>query len=226
MARKRDYVLKDEDVSSPNSKKETSDEKSPVQNFARRDLTKEFEGNSSGGDSIIEIVSEDDDARGHGGDYYDKAERLPVFKRASIGLTSLEIVQIIVGGDFDQRVKCKVKPVAVHHNVSFIIDLRHVELKDLGADDNGAWDISCPKQRFHCFREDGCISSICHTKDNGEGVITLRRQYGHHKATKKKKNVTFIRVISSAVDHNSVTFPFAVVQVCFHIDLFCIYLDF
>ena len=66
MARKRDcnfYVLKDEDVSSPNSKKQTSDEKSPVQNFARRDLTKEFERNSSGDDSIVEIVLEDDDAR-------------------------------------------------------------------------------------------------------------------------------------------------------------------
>lgn len=62
---------------------------------------------------------------------------------------------------------CKVKPVAVHHNVTFVIDLKYVALKDLGADDNGAWEISCPKQRFQIFREDGRIKSIHHTKDFG-----------------------------------------------------------
>ena len=83
------------------------------------------------------------------------------------------------------------KPVAVHHNVTFVIDLNNVALKDLGADDNGTWEISCPKQRFRISREDGRIKSICHTKDHGEGVITLRRQYAHHKATGRSWNPNY-----------------------------------
>ena len=83
------------------------------------------------------------------------------------------------------------KPVAVHHNVTIVIDLNNVALKDLGADDNGTWEISCPKQRFRISREDGSIKSICHTKDHGEGVITLRRQYAHHKATGRSWNPNY-----------------------------------
>lgn len=98
--------------------------------------------------------------------------------------------------------------MAVHHNVTFVIDLRYVALKDLRVDDNGEWEISCPKQRFQIFREDGRIKSIRHTKDYGEGIITLRRQYAHHKATKKEKNVIFTRIISSAFDEKGVAFPF------------------
>ena len=103
----------------------------------------------------------------------------------------------------------------------YLRDLKHVALKDLGADDNGAWQISCPKQRFQIFREDGHIKSIRRTKDYGEGIITLRRQYAHHKATKKERNVIFTRIISSAFDEKGLAFRFAVVQVCFHIHIFC-----
>ena len=65
-----------------------------------------------------------------------------MFKRLSNGLTSLELVQIIVGKRFDQKSLCKVKPEGVAHNATFIVDLNHVSLKDLGADDNGAWNIN------------------------------------------------------------------------------------
>ena len=136
--------------------------------------------------------------------------------KGTIGLSSLELVQIIVGQDFDRWRVCKVKPQCY-----LFFYLKHVALNDLGADDNGAWEISCPKQRFQIFREHGRIKSSHHTKDYGEGTITLRRQYAHHKATEKEKNVIFIRVISSAFDEKGVAFPFAVVQVCFYIHTFC-----
>ena len=67
----------------------------------------------------------------------------------------------------------KLKPVVVQHNTVFIVDLKREELKDLGADDSGAWEISCPQQRLHVVRENDYIKSFCHTKENGEGVITL-----------------------------------------------------
>ena len=87
-------------------------------------------------DQTVEISSSDDD------DYYDEEENPPVFKRATVGMSPLELTRIIVGGDFNPKYLCKVKPVSVQHNAAFIVDLKHVELRYLGADDNGAWEIS------------------------------------------------------------------------------------
>ncbi|XP_029206969.2 uncharacterized protein LOC114970661 [Acropora millepora] len=220
------YPVKDTDLKSPNPKDSRSTEAKPAQAnpCVRRNLARDFENPSedqSSGDDSVEMLSEEEPCGEEYTDYYDEAERLPIYKKVTIGLSSLELVQIIVGQDFGREKVCKVKPVAVHHNVTFVIDLKHVALKDLGADDNGAWQISCPKQRFQIFREDGHIKSICRTKDYGEGIITLRRQYAHHKATKKERNVIFTRIISSAFDEKGLAFRFAVVQVCFHIHIFC-----
>jgi len=210
--------VKDNDLKSPNPKdsRPTQPEPAQAKPYIRRNLARDFENSSedqSSGDDSVEILSEEETHGEEFNNYYDEAERLPIYKKVTIGLSSLELVQIIVGQDFDRKKVCKVKPVAVHHNVTFVIDLKQVALKDLGADDNGAWEISCPKQRFQIFREDGRIKSIRHTKNYGEGIITLRRQYAHHKATKKEKNVIFTRIISSAFDEKGVAFPFAVVQV-------------
>jgi len=84
----------------------------------------------------VEILSEEEPCGVEYTNYYKEAEQLPI----TIGWSSLELVQV-----------CKVKPVAVHHNVTFVIDLKHVTLQDLGADEYGAWEISCPKQRFQIF---------------------------------------------------------------------------
>ena len=88
MERKRAYnfyVLKDQDLQSPDSKKDVSlDEGGIVQaepTGIRRNLAKVFEGDddSSGDDSIVEILSEDE-ARAE--EYYDEAERLPIYKKS------------------------------------------------------------------------------------------------------------------------------------------------
>ena len=50
----------------------------------------------------MEILSEDE-ARAE--EYYDEAERLLIYKRVSVGLSSLELVQIIVGQEFHRK-KC------------------------------------------------------------------------------------------------------------------------
>lgn len=211
----------DNDLQSPNAK----DSRPPpalANPSVRKNLARDFEDHDhhSSDEDSVQILSDEETREEDNISFYDEAERLPVYKKLSVGLSSLELVKLIVDQDFDHSKICKVKPVAVQHNVTFLIDLKHVQLKDLGADDNGAWEISCPKQKFHIFREDGRITSIRQTKDRGEGIITLRRQYGHHKATKKEKNVIFTRIISSALNEKGVAFPFAVVQVCFHIHIF------
>ena len=70
----------------------------------------------------MDILSSEEPCGEEYTDYYDEAEQLPIYKKVTIGLSSLELVQIIVGQDFGREKVCKVKPVAVHHNVTFVID--------------------------------------------------------------------------------------------------------
>ena len=53
-------------------------------------------------------------------------------------MSSLELAQIIIGRNFNPKYPSKVRPAVVKHNTVFMADLKQVELKDLGTDDNGA----------------------------------------------------------------------------------------
>ena len=68
----------------------------------------------------LEAQSSSDD------DYYDEEQNLPIFKTSIVGLSSLKLTQIIVGGDCDPKYLCNVNPVAIQHNTVFIVDLKHV----------------------------------------------------------------------------------------------------
>ena len=132
------YPVKDNDLKSPNPKDSRPAQANPCM---RRNLARDFENTSedqSSGEDSVEILSEEEHCEEEYTNYYNEAQQLPIYKKVTIGLSSLELVQIIMGQDFNRKKVCKVKLVAVHHNVTFMLDLKHVTLKDLGADDNGA----------------------------------------------------------------------------------------
>ena len=66
----------------------------------------------------MEILSEDE-ARAEV--YYDEAQSLPIYRRVSVGLSSLELVQIIVGQEFHLKNVCKEILTAFHSRLSAII---------------------------------------------------------------------------------------------------------
>ena len=67
-----------------------------------------------------------------------------MYLRVSKGLSAKEIYSIILEGPSHERI-CSKRPVRVQHNVTFVIDLELVNIRDLTADDNGVYiDISCP----------------------------------------------------------------------------------
>ena len=114
------YLSENEEVKSPQSKKEANSCPNNLkEGVARRNLDKELDGSISPDrgvltDQTVDINSSEDDD-----DYYDEEENLPIFKRATIGMSSLELTMIIVGGDFNPKYLCRVKPVSVQHNAAF-----------------------------------------------------------------------------------------------------------
>lgn len=69
--------------------------------YVARDFENPSEDQSSGENSV-EILSEEEPCGKEYTDYYDEAERLPICKKVTIGLSSLELLQVIVGQDFDR----------------------------------------------------------------------------------------------------------------------------
>ena len=121
-------------------------------------------------------------------DFYFNNPKWPVWSRNSEGLPSEELIKLILHGSAKHpAIICKSRPVAVRHNAPFIVDLNSVPLKNLTADDNGAWSISSPRRMYQVkWSDTGSILSITKTDTAGSDTYTLFRQYGTHKATKRE----------------------------------------
>ena len=67
-------------------------------------------------------------------DYYNDNVNLPVFQRGKVEYTVSDLIPILV--EMTPQKPCKMQPVGVEHDCSFIIDLDYVKNpKDLRADD-------------------------------------------------------------------------------------------
>ena len=82
----------------------------------------------------------------------------------------------------------------------FLVDITKIPLKDLNADDCGAWESSCPRRCYRVKTEKEKVISVSQVspETNCEDVYILKRSYGTHKATKEQKGVTFQRIIATA----------------------------
>ena len=88
------YPVKDNDLKSPNPKESrpTAAQANPC---VRRNLARDFENPSedlSSSEDSVEILSEEEPCGEEYTDYYDEAERLPIYKKVTTGLSSLELV--------------------------------------------------------------------------------------------------------------------------------------
>ena len=151
-------------------------------------------------------------------DFYFNNPKWPVWSRNSEGLPSEELIKLILHGSAKHpAIICKSRPVAVRHNAPFIVDLNSVPLKNLTADDNGAWSISSPRRMYQVkWSDTGSILSITKTDTAGSDTYTLFRQYGTHKATKREKDVEFKRVIATLKNMSTgEILPFAILHYFF-----------
>lgn len=140
----------------------------------------------------------------------------PVWSRETEGLSSNRLIEMILMSQGSSKI-CQDRPLSVRHNTVFVIDLKKVNIKDITADDNGSWDISSPRRKYHVERdhETGHIKSIKRALEDAKNVYTLYRQYGCHKGTKKETGIEYKRVLATLKDSDGNTVPIAVLQYFF-----------
>lgn len=140
-------------------------------------------------------------------------QNVPVYETPSCGYSVVELLNMLMQETPPSKL-CTKKPCGVRAFASFVVDLKCVELKDLGADDNGVWVTSSPRRKYLIDQRGGNIVSVKHinkvTKDMDKSqIVTICRQYGTHQATPE-----FKRIITTVV-RNGVILPKAVVQYFF-----------
>ena len=109
---------------------------------------------------------------------------IPVYECSTRSYTALDILDIVVGGACTSEKLCTKKPTGVRTTASFVIDLNEVQLKDIGADDNGSW-ITCNPHRTYKveFHEGHIVAATPVQTPNSSNCYTVCRQYGTHKGT-------------------------------------------
>ena len=76
---------------------------------------------------------------------------VPVYESPTSGYSVYDVLRIIQE-DIPNRKLCTQKPCGVRSVASFVINLKHVNLKDLAAADNGAWVTSSPRRMYEVIR--------------------------------------------------------------------------
>ena len=101
---------------------------------------------------------------------------LPIYSTRSISYSASDLCDILLSDDLNA---CRLQPLGVTDNFSFIIDLDYVQFEDLKADDLGVWKSTGVK------RPDFVITSGGETRfqvgrSHGSAHYTLFRRYYVH----------------------------------------------
>ena len=123
--------------------------------------------------SAIKVDDDDDDDEQM---YFRDNTSLPIYSTRSTSYSASDLCDILLSDDLNA---CRLQPLGVTDNFSFIIDLDYVQFEDLKADDLGVWKSTGVK------RGDFVITSGGETRfqvgrSHGSAHYTLFRRYYVH----------------------------------------------
>ena len=127
----------------------------------------------------------------------------PVFKVSQKGLSTKEVIDICIAGNFDAKKVCRTVPHRVTESAIFVIDLTIVNEGDLTMDGNGIYaHRSYPTEVVRVeFSSESRIKSVSKHKKgkNPEGshIFSVKRHYRWHASPDE-----FCRIITKVHDHH------------------------
>ena len=126
----------------------------------------------------------------------------PVFKVSQKGLSTKEVIDICIAGNFDTKKVCRKVAHGVTESAIFIVDLNIVNEGDLTTDGNGVYARhSCPTEVVRVdFSSESHIKRVSKPKKgkNPEGshIFSVKRHYSWHASSDE-----FCRIIPKVHDH-------------------------
>ena len=98
--------------------------------------------------------------------FFNDDPELPVFSQTCVGYSLSDIVDILMRESIPEDKVCKVQPLGVSRNCSFIIDLDSVSIEDLKADDLGSWKSNGTRRSYFKLNRKNRIEFINKNNSN------------------------------------------------------------
>ena len=126
--------------------------------------------------------------------YFNDNPELPVYSHTSIGYTLSELVDILMSESLPEEKVCKVQPLGVNHNCTFIIDLDSVSTEDMKADDLRSWKSNGTRRSYFNLNRRNTAEFLKEALSQTAGhFVIIRRYFVHHTYSKFRRCIVEIR---------------------------------
>lgn len=117
--------------------------------------------------------------------YFNDDPELPVYSQTSTGYSISELVEILISKSTSEDKVCRIQPLGVNCNCTFIIDLDSISCEDLKADDVGSWKSNGTHRSYFKMNERNRpeFQKVAPTQAAGY-FHTVRRYFVHHTYSK------------------------------------------
>ena len=122
--------------------------------------------------------------------FFNSNPQLPIFSQISSGYGLSQLIDILMSSDVDQSQVCKVQPLGVNCNCTFIIDLDSVDIEDLKADDNGSWRNNGTRRKYFVLNRVNKPEFLASAPTSQGGYYCIIRRYYVHRTYSKFRRCT------------------------------------
>ena len=148
-----------------------------------------FESSSDSSDDELNKTNLEDEVI-----YFDDDLELPLFSKADHGQPVHTIIETLLSPETDDFKVCKVQPLGVMRNATFIVDIDEVAFEDLKADDLGSWSSTGTKRIYFRFTQRNIVRYASGIPSSSSDSFCLTRRYYVHKTYHR-----FHRIISDII---------------------------
>ena len=113
---------------------------------------------------------------------YENDPELPMYSSISSGYQAAELAHTLLAKDINPKRVCRIQPLGVTKNATFLVDLDDVFFSDLKADDLGTWTANGTKSTYFSLSPNGVvrIASGKPTRSSRSSYYILTRRYYTH----------------------------------------------
>ncbi len=117
--------------------------------------------------------------------YFKDDPELPVYSRTQSGYGLPQLIDILMSGPLSEEKVCKVQPLGVTQNCTFVIDLDSVSIDDLRADDLGSWKPTGTRRSYFEINETNEPEFLSRVPSEGSSHFMIIRRYFVHQSYQK-----------------------------------------
>lgn len=117
--------------------------------------------------------------------HFNADPELPVYSQTSTGYLATELIDILMSDSISDEKVCRVQPLGVNHNCTFVMDLDSVSIEDLKADDLGSWKSNGTRRMYFQVDERNKAVFVQAKPTQAAGYFVLIRRYFIHTSYSK-----------------------------------------